>query len=165
MPVSRCPSRVSAPQSHSGLSHLRRGCAGPCHCGEGAGDTGCAQGWAGSPWGTGATSGTLGDVAPCHCHPAPSWKELPAGTQQDSGTLLPRGPQGPLPSSPHQPHPGAAGVPLPPTLPPAQLRQFRAANMWLAGLLGAIRAVGGGRSRRGVAEQMSRPSTGDAVQH
>lgn len=109
--------------------------------------------------------GTLGDVAPCHCHPAPSWKELPAGTKQDSGTPLPRGPQGPLPSSPHQPHPGAAGVPLSPTLPPAQLRQFRAANMWLAGLLGAIRAVGGGRSRRGVAEQMSWPSTGDTVQH
>lgn len=49
-PFSHFPSRASAPQSHRGLSHLCRGCAGPHrHC-EGASDAGSAPnpgGWVG----------------------------------------------------------------------------------------------------------------------
>lgn len=107
-----------------------------------------ADGWAGSPRGCRPTLGTPRDVAPCHRHPAPTWQEPPARGKLSFGaphhppsasTRTPGLPADPL----LLPAGWAAGVPLPPTLPPAQLRQLCAANMWPGGhRWGAIRAGG-----------------------
>lgn len=112
----------------------------------GAGDAGCAPspgGRAGSPWGSRAILGTPRDVAPCHRHPALTWQEPPARgkpalVHPTAGTaVLPAGPLL-LPASS-----GGHGGPAAAHLPPAQLRQRCAANMWPGRhRCGAIRAGG-----------------------